>query len=1071
MALDGVVSVVTPNVSLQNYSEVQFPERRTPIPASEQSFSPAAQTISTNKSWNPTGSGITDKVYELIDNLRIQKDTNTRVRTILGLLDGNKYRPMTPTGRDDGYIGGGGISGNGGGGVDFSGLGTEYLDTADGLPYNTPRHGTRKSTMGLKIAGIDTTKLPEWVKAVSVVRTPPAGRVVCQGIGMYALHLRTPGSNPPLTKYLDRLWFYSPELDPTIGDKSNLFDAIKANPSDYQIQLVSPVGFFTDVYSAHHEVWGTNRIDMISYAIMGGNDIHTMEPVGFDTAGQIGIGEDRVTFGRFRNVYPTHSQGDGLINDDLTFSITTATEPSLLSSDNDADRSRTPYLEVGLSANVYAQTYVLDVANGDAASARSFHEPWYVVNIIQNGKHVPNNNINSYKHIGNYIKLTSIIGLGNGEPAQSYELVDEREEDVLTLGESATQYRYIWVDDKPWLGVNNIAAGTVDSYRADLGSMGFFTPSGGRTCYGMYLYTYSDLTTGPLKEISFPYLEYPSGEFICPEAGSIIEVRYDSNASIDVFLGDTVVDDAIFAPIDTNVTRNSATLTSGGVWLNAPMPFKQFNFASSYVRPDYKTDVEPDSTYYMSFVRQWVVSFGCESTVNLPFLYKDYFPNRNYVIRPAKYDEKLTEDSLEVYYGKHDLWYDGYIADYEDEYLRWGYGGFHIPSGANFDYQKSLHLRAFTKPSSGTQEQLSFMKRLHWSSESMIGYPSSRSFMPTNVYDLKNDKAQQISILYDVLSDKGNNLYVITDYGAGLILTDKKMITDAGGNALTILTSDSTLVQGELWLNPSIGCPKEFWRGKTEGNVKLPNNIVVPVLVFPSYTDIIMLNSNQFLAIADNNRDMIQKRLSGVDTAGTVFSTLMHSVIDEYKNDLVFRVGASSFIFNFDQNNWVGSIIHRSPVAGKEVVKTLFIPWIETRDARSTVAQISYNPSDYHKDVAFMVDSPMPVNATPYYPYVIFSITPALGSAVEFIDMFISATHKPYNVLVSMDRNFGSFATIPASQIRDYNTGWYYIDGFPQAGGRKMIGKTMFVRINYPDHANFYGIKLVKTGYREIMGG
>ena len=52
---------------------------------------------------------------------------------------------------------------------------------------------------------------------------------------------------------------------------------------------------------------------------------------------------------------------------------------------------------------------------------------------------------------------------------------------------------------------------------------------------------------------------------------------------------------------------------------------------------------------------------------------------------------------------------------------------------------------------------------------------------------------------------------------------------------------------------------------------------------------------------------------------------------------------------------------------------------------------------------------------------------------------------------------------------RDYNTGWYHIDGFPQAGGKKMIGKTMFVRINYPD-ANFYGIKLVKTGYREIMG-
>ena len=31
------------------------------------------------------------------------------------------------------------------------------------------------------------------------------------------------------------------------------------------------------------------------------------------------------------------------------------------------------------------ETYVLDVATGDDASIRSFHEPWYVVNIIQNG--------------------------------------------------------------------------------------------------------------------------------------------------------------------------------------------------------------------------------------------------------------------------------------------------------------------------------------------------------------------------------------------------------------------------------------------------------------------------------------------------------------------------------------------------------------------------------------------------------------------------------------------------------------------------------------------------------------
>lgn len=1068
MALDGVVTLVTPNVSLQNYSEIQFPERRTPIPAVEQVYSPDAQTISTIKSWNPAAGGITDKVYEPIESALIQKDTNARVRTILALIDGNKYRPFTPTGRDDGYVGGGGIAGDGGGGVDFSGLGTEYLDTADAMAYNTPRHGTRKFTMGLSMAGIDVTKLPEWVKAFSIVRTPPAGRVVCQGIAMYALNLQIAGSTPPLYKYLNKVWFYSPEMDQTIGDKTYLFDAIKANPSDYQVQLISPVGFFTDVYSGHYNAGNpATRVDMVSYAIMGGNDVHLMEPTGFDTSGQIGAGAGRVTFGRFRNVNPTHPQGSGLTDDDLTFDISTAIEPTLVSDNNDSDRSRTPYLELTLGQNIYASSYVNRVLGNDT-TARAFHEPWYIVNIIQNGKHIPNNNINSYKDIGHYIKLSSTIGIGNGESSQTFDLVDEREEDVLTLGASATQYRYIWVDGQRWLGANNLSAGDVDTYRTAMETNGYFTPSGGSICYGLYLYTYSESTIGPSKVISFPYLTYPSSNPICPVLGSTIEVRYNSNSPISLFLGDTVVDDAIFAPIDTNLTRNEA---AAGVYIGAPMPFRQFNFASSYIRPNYHETPEPDVTLDIDYVRQWLVSFGCESTINLPFLYKDYFPNRNYVIRPSYYDEKDEADSLKTYYDNHHLRSNGYMTDYGEEYLTWGYGGFHIPGGYNFDYQKTLHTRSFTRPTSGTQEQLTFMKRLHWSSESLVGYASSRAFLPANVYDLRNDKASQISILYDILSDKGNNLYVVTDYGAGLVLTDKKMITDAGGNALTIMASESNLVQGELWLNPSIGCPKEFWRGKTEGNVKLPNNMIVPVLVFPTYTDIVMLSNNQFISITDNNRKAISDKLASVDLAGTTFNTLMHSVIDEGKNDLIYRIGATSFFFNFDINNWGGSIIHRSPATGKEVVKTIFIPWIETRDTRSVVAQISYNPSDYHKDVSFLSDVATPVNPTPYYPYVIFSVTPVLGDVVEFIDMFISATHKPYSVMLSMDKDFISYSTVSASKIKEYNTGWYNIQGFPKAGGKNLIGKTLYVKINYSDHNEFYGIKLVKVGYRGIMGG
>jgi hypothetical protein len=910
--------------SLINY---QFPDRRDIIPAAEQAYSPYAQTISTVNSWNPFNIVITDVVYEPIESLLIKKtaesvSTVVRRNIVNKTVSGTKYdyHPLTPTGRDYGY---------GGSGEDFSALGVDYESIASGAgSYNTYRHGTRKSAVGLNIAGLDPTRLPSWVKSFSIVRTPAAGRVVCQGIAMYALDPQLYPYNPSLKKALAKVWFYSPEFDLNLGDKSYLFDDIKANPSSYKMQLVSPVGFFTDMYSAYHYRNGnTSKVDMISYAIMGGNNVHSMEPVGLDVAADIGAGEDRVTFGHFRNSsYHEYLQGSGIDNT-LTFVISSAAEPVLNGVKDVNNRSRTPYLELSLGSNIYAYTDVKYEA-GTTPQSRKFHEPWYVVNIIKEGAEIANNNINSYNDIGHYIKLESLIGIGNGQSDQVYELTDEREEDVYTLAASANDYRYIWVDGKPWLGVNYIAGGTIDTYRTALDSGDTFTPSGGLACYGLYLYTYTLTSTGPSKKISFPYLT-PNGKAIVPLSGEI-KVKYNNNSSIKLFLGDTVVDDAIFAPIDCNLdfTDGNQTQTLTGVRIAAPMPYVNFVMsADHYYQPrdpelgTIASDVfEPVDNQAVDYIRQWLVSFGCESSVNLPFLYKDYFPNRNYVFRPAIYTAKLDTESIDDYYARLNI-YPEYDIDYPDEYLNWGYGGFHIPSGNNVDYEKRLHTKGFTEPASGSNEILTLMKRLHWSTEGLIGFPSSKAFIPSNVYDLKNDKASQISILYDVFSDKGGNLYVVTDRGAGLLLTGKNVLTDGVGNSLGMVANDSTFIQGEVWLNQSLGCPREFWRGKSEGNVKLPNNVKVPILVFPTYNDIVMLSANTFVELADNNREKLVDSLVTIDLDRD-FMTKLYSVVDEGENNIWVVIGDKTYLFNIDINNWCAH------VTGLEYVKSLYAPYL-----------------------------------------------------------------------------------------------------------------------------------------------
>jgi hypothetical protein len=338
------------------------------------------------------------------------------------------------------------------------------------------------------------------------------------------------------------------------------------------------------------------------------------------------------------------------------------------------------------------------------------------------------------------------------------------------------------------------------------------------------------------------------------------------------------------------------------------------------------------NVHFFQFIRQWLVSFGCESSVNLPFLYKDYFPNRNYVMRPAVYDDKLDSETVEDYLTSLNI-FPEYDIDYPDEYLKWGYGGFSLPGGDNPDYQKKLHTKAFTEPASGVKENLSLMKRLHWSTEGLVGFPSSKAFIPSNVYDLRNDKASQISILYDVFSDKGGNLYVVTDRGAGLLLTRKNVLTDGIGNSLGMVANDSTFIQGEVWLNQSLGCPREFWRGKSEGNVKLPNNVKVPILVFPSYNDIVQLSGNTFLELADNNREKLLDSLTTIDLDRD-FITKLYSVVDEGENNIWVVIGDKTYLFNIDINNWCAH------VTGLEYVKSLYAPYLEGVNDRNVLAHI-----------------------------------------------------------------------------------------------------------------------------------
>jgi len=494
------------------------------------------------------------------------------------------------------------------------------------------------------------------------------------------------------------------------------------------------------------------------------------------------------------------------------------------------------------------------------------------------------------------------------------------------------------------------------------------------------------------------------------------------------------------------------------------MPHFNFTLKTTYHQTknpegnDVATAWDDTGTHSLGYIRQWLVHFTCESTVNLPLAYKNFFPNKLYAMRPAAFTPKLDTETITEYFTRMYI-YVKYNDDYPDEYINWNYGGLSTPSLVNFDYEKLLPLKSYAEPQSGANEFLSLMKRLHWSTQRIPGFESNKVFVPTNIYDLKNDKASQISILYDQFSERGSNLYVVTDRGAGMLLVDKQMITTAEGNSLAILAQDASLIKGEVWLNNSVGCPGEFWRGKSEGAVKLPNNIVASILVFPSQDDIVMLTNNNFIQIADNNRASILASLEAITD-----DTKMYSVIDEGENRLWLTIGNITYTFNFDQNNWDGSVkslVFDKSFNARYLVgvndKNVLVNAINTADM--------FGLSMSHKDANRFTD-------IGDVPYVVFSVTPELGRVVEFTDILISASAKPYSIEYATDKLFTDPMTALASKIQEYGIGLYYLQGLARStlGNKKMMGKTLFVKVSFPDTSQLYSIKLVQTGHKNIAG-
>lgn len=714
----------------------------------------------------------------------------------------------------------------------------DATNLATAQQYNPYMFAPRYNSLGLGISGLET--YPDWAKAVSIVRTKPAGRVICQGIGFYKFKNNTAPNGRLEAKYLDRIICCIPDIENgNVG--SQILDDIKNNPQRYKIQLVAPLGFGAEVYNQYVEdlsppnTDAAYRLESVLVARVQAEINSKRINVG-DTATSIGIpvGSDGyVSYAKWRNQYatglPINTNGGNMLFDINLFKDVT-TETDLASC-----------FEIEVDQDIYKWEDISHTAGSwyVFADVKDVHEPIYMFNIILDEAEVNMKDFNVMLQTGSYTKLEALIGYGNNLVSkQEFELCGEREEDVYNSNNLVDTYIY----------VDLYKDGNLKRFICQTGKTGLQLTAIDNAILSLTPYS-SSLLNQPAVEIHgrFSYsngvvkiesLNYNSLIVDKLQDDTEVYVRYDNRFPIKVFGGDT------FTGMATGCVLSRQVPNGGDIGLQSPLPdiqypespiifqlpYPRFGLTESINVGRDLTDANPAPNHrYFDRVligqggiiysyRQILLLYDVQCRFAVHLSYGDCYPNVGYIPRPQKWNPSLTPSQQHVF--------PEYEEDYPNEISRWVLGGLRtkqFPVSIDFS-QDPNHDRYIAGSSILIKENTWFPTRVIWSLTRPIqsyNAPSLKAFLPTNVYDI-SDAYGEIKFLYSERnSEFQENLYAFTEENICLLITRKRTLQSlSGGQLSSTPTSDENFITEQIWVGEvnKGGLPGDYWMSLAEGN-------------------------------------------------------------------------------------------------------------------------------------------------------------------------------------------------------------------------------------------------------------
>lgn len=927
-------------------------------------------------------------------------------------VNGNEvgYRPFNPVADSDGNFSGHNYVVN------------HRVDTGPGLGdwanYNPKGFAPNYYSLGMALAGVEN--FPGWARSFSIYRTQPAKRVVCQGIGFYSIEsgeLAVTGNK----KEKDRWWFYAPDIAAGITDA----DDIISNPGNYEVQLVSPLGFFSEVYDHDNTAFDHRATDMMTYARVLYEDGSINVGDNIATVGNAGY----VAYGSWRNGAPSGGNPFvGKANGNTVFPLTSFTRQT-----NGFEGPRGgSYFELRINDFVYDNgTAGAGNTHFSDSGVRNWHEPFYIINIVASGKNVPNSDTTEFIPTGIYQKLESKIGVSDGTANQSFKLVDERWEDVIPtlVAGHVTQNndRYIYLRDQNgidyrWINITFKTGPQISAIKAAL------LPG-----EGVYRHT----NQGNKEfEIVFNDPDY------APHDELEVIVKYDSDAPIQCFGGDTHIGEAIFSPLDLQFTSDGNRVDALDFKFEIAFPYLRFEINPRVYIVNNVTGVnriQDDNTAKLKWMRQLACMFTCESKVDTSRYYNNlrpeqFFPAINYIMRPHRWDASNPQNNIHT----------EYFDDYPDENETWEYGGFRFLPQHNIDYSHSdLVNIVFKKPTVGFNDQTHFCTRVIWSLKravNTIDAPGVRTFPDLNFFDISDDSGE-IKFAWDALSDKGTNLYAFTDTGICLLLSDKRIITEKTGSELaTAGAEDATGVLEEYWINREIGMNQEMWRSAAEFGNKI---------FFANHRSAYRFENN---GLKDLGRTgyfskiypFLQRMREGyLDEVTAGYDRKMNEYVLYIKQDGF----EDTFAFSELMSKWCG---------GYDYKFDRFVS-IENR-----LYGQKGGGETYELGVGYML------NDQPIRFEVVFAIAPEQYFDKEFKRVRINTSARPTEDVEFMeDRSLAVVARIPASQLQDRRGFEDWIPRKDAAPRDRIQGRVLFCRIIHNLEEEFHVVD-VGTMYAKL---